>query len=305
MSDTVYGYDPNELGLIVRHHLGPEEVLCLCVFHNDRNASLSFNVKKGVYFCYGCGAKGNVRRLARETGGHVRVAPFEPPTPSELEEQWLKLLNGPLALDDGYLKSRGVTKKQVKRFGIRKHKDGVVIPLFGKDQKLCGVLMRRYAGKVRYLTLGEKPPLWPLWMLDEVSYGDKVAVVEGVFGVLAADRGSVPALASLGASVKMSAHPYLSNRQVRVVFDDDFAGYLGASRILFMNPSTEVVCPAPEADQLTGREWSWLMTDLSTPLAKNLAELAEMSGDEKQFYKLNKGFVEQFNKANKRRRSWK
>jgi len=32
----------------------------LCPFHSDTNASLSINLDKGVYFCHGCGKKGDI-----------------------------------------------------------------------------------------------------------------------------------------------------------------------------------------------------------------------------------------------------
>lgn len=37
---------------------GSEWVKVCCVFHNDRNPSLSINLKSGGYNCFSCGAKG-------------------------------------------------------------------------------------------------------------------------------------------------------------------------------------------------------------------------------------------------------
>ncbi|CAG0940775.1 partial DNA primase, partial [Candidatus Brocadiaceae bacterium] len=39
---------------------GKPEVLGLCPFHKDHNPSLSINLKKGLYRCFACGAKGDV-----------------------------------------------------------------------------------------------------------------------------------------------------------------------------------------------------------------------------------------------------
>jgi 5S rRNA maturation endonuclease (ribonuclease M5) len=37
----------------------------VCPFHNDTQPSLSINIRKGVYICYACGAKGNLKTLAK------------------------------------------------------------------------------------------------------------------------------------------------------------------------------------------------------------------------------------------------
>ena len=42
-----------QLGLQVKRHL------CLCPFHNDHHASLSFNLRKNTFRCFVCGASGN------------------------------------------------------------------------------------------------------------------------------------------------------------------------------------------------------------------------------------------------------
>ncbi len=44
------------------------EWTALCPFHPDRRPSLSLSQEKGVYFCFGCGAKGTLRWLERELG---------------------------------------------------------------------------------------------------------------------------------------------------------------------------------------------------------------------------------------------
>lgn len=41
------------------------EWLAVCPFHQDTNPSMSVNIRKGVYICYACGAKGNTKTLAR------------------------------------------------------------------------------------------------------------------------------------------------------------------------------------------------------------------------------------------------
>ena len=52
-----------EQNLDIRSRSG-NEWQALCPFHGDTQPSFSVNVKKGLYICYACGAKGNIRQLA-------------------------------------------------------------------------------------------------------------------------------------------------------------------------------------------------------------------------------------------------
>ena len=38
----------------------------ICPFHNDKNPSLSFNVKENYYHCFSCGASGDNIKLVME-----------------------------------------------------------------------------------------------------------------------------------------------------------------------------------------------------------------------------------------------
>jgi len=52
-----------EENLDIRTRSG-DEWQALCPFHGDTQPSFSVNIKKGLYICYACGAKGNIRQLA-------------------------------------------------------------------------------------------------------------------------------------------------------------------------------------------------------------------------------------------------
>lgn len=52
-----------EQNLDIRSKSG-DEWQALCPFHKDSNPSFSVNVKKGLYICYACGEKGNIKKLA-------------------------------------------------------------------------------------------------------------------------------------------------------------------------------------------------------------------------------------------------
>lgn len=44
----------------------------LCVFHEDRQPSLSINTTTGQYYCFACGAKGNMITYYQKRHGSVR-----------------------------------------------------------------------------------------------------------------------------------------------------------------------------------------------------------------------------------------
>jgi putative DNA primase/helicase len=73
----------NELWESIEPHLsklkqvGADKFMSLCVFHEETNPSLSIDVAKGVYHCFGCEAAGTLRELADKLNHS---------TPSELSE---------------------------------------------------------------------------------------------------------------------------------------------------------------------------------------------------------------------------
>lgn len=45
------------------------QFMALCPFHNDNLPSMGINVAKGIYHCFGCGAKGNLYQLYVKLSG--------------------------------------------------------------------------------------------------------------------------------------------------------------------------------------------------------------------------------------------
>ena len=57
-----------EDGVVIPEGTGAERMI-LCFFHKESDPSMSVNVAKGVYFCHGCGAKGNAYTYLTEKRG--------------------------------------------------------------------------------------------------------------------------------------------------------------------------------------------------------------------------------------------
>ena len=65
---------------------------CLCPYHEDTQPSFSVNVRKGLFVCYACNAKGTIKQLADFLGhkqeGFVRDAP----SPTEVKAKLADLM---------------------------------------------------------------------------------------------------------------------------------------------------------------------------------------------------------------------
>jgi hypothetical protein len=77
----------NALGLFERHLdlrplRGRNRGLVRCRFHEDRTGSLSVDVARGLFNCFGCGAQGGVQRFAELVG----ESSAHPPPRHELRE---------------------------------------------------------------------------------------------------------------------------------------------------------------------------------------------------------------------------
>lgn len=137
--------------------------------------------------------------------------------------------------------------------------------------------------------LGDKLSLWPLNMLVKEKRLSKIAIVEGVFGALRARSFGIPAFATLGAMVKADVKLHINSFYPVAMFDNDYAGMLGAARLLIMIPTTKVVIPGVEADELDKFEWETLWKEgLST---RSISTLARLSKRPEEFTRSIKSFM--------------
>lgn len=281
-SKPVELYDPWTLGLHVTATSG-QEFIVRCPYHDDSNASGSFNPLTGLFFCFSCGHAARVEELARHCGGYVRRRGDGKWNKRVPIAEWRPVLNSPLALGSTYLKKRRVTDEQVTRWGIRALPSAIAIPITDSYDREVGVIVRREQGTPRYLFFGDKPPLWPLGWLMQQEPGSTIYVVEGVFGRLRAERAGVPAVAVMGAMVAENVGRYLKNFEVIALFDNDPSGYQGAGRLLSVVPTARVIVPGQEADELSIADWQELQRGAFT--TRSMSQIARLSGDLSQFYR--------------------
>lgn len=286
--EVLQAIDPDFLGLEVVTWLPHGEVMARCPWHGG--SSLTVSLIRGLYFCFGCSEAGPIEDLADKLGGVVVRRLVQVRDNVEEHEGWQQLLSLPLALDDGYLASRGVTETQIRQHGIRLHQRGVVIPLLSYQGQPIGVLIRQ-VGKFRgpkYLLLGQRPQLWPLPELRRYAAqprlderGRYLVLTEGVFGAMSAERAGYRGLALLGAGFHRDISQYLGSRseQLLLCLDPDAAGYSGALRLLHELPLAQAWCPALEADELEPRDWHHAIDKRGVRWTRSLEDLLAVTPD--------------------------
>ncbi|XP_068917847.1 DNA primase-like [Tenebrio molitor] len=220
------------------------EADCRCVFHEDSKPSMRFNMELGVYFCHGCGARGNVHTLARHLGlGGVD-------TSVKLRDVYDALRriemphNGPRRLPESFLSSydlphdywagRGLEEKTIKGFQLGAHvlDEFVTIPMRDINGNLLGVI-KRYLDRdamprYRYpKNMKKSHHLFGAWRVAKVKNAKTVVLTEGSIDAMKVWQAGYPGMAILGSEVSMEQIKVLQALDVRRVilfFDDDKAG---------------------------------------------------------------------------------
>lgn len=275
-------FDPYELGLDVRGFSG-EEAICICPFHADHNPSASMNLRTGLFFCFSCGQAATAHIIAAKLDGIVTSGVVNVQIQEENAE-WRRLLNFPLARNNPYLQSRSVPVQDVEQFCIRETPSGVVFELKESPDFVSGILIRQYRAKPKYLIFGQRQLLWPMELLSTTAPGTRIYLTEGVFGALRARQAGLQGFACLGAMTNRRLGQILSSFRVYGLFDADFAGYVGAGRLLKSCPNAQIVIPGQEADELPVSVWKEIDDGILT--TRSLKTLARLSKKPEKFYRM-------------------
>jgi hypothetical protein len=305
--------DPTALGLDVSGIHG-DEAIVLCPFHNDhRPTNASFNVKKGLFHCFACGKNANSKQLALYLGGQIVGLPDTSfLRRAKDENEWRHLLSAPLAIDHPYMKTRGITNDEIERFSILEiNEDFVGIPAYDTRGRNVAIILRRIpdirkqnghprlgkgaAGgdlswlshsKSRYILLGQRPSLAclaPDCKDDKLLHDKRLILVEGIFGAIRARRFDLQAYPALGATPSRRTMVAISGRAVTAIYDDDFAGYVGAARITLSSANKSII-PGIDFDTIDTRE-DFERTYIASHLTSDIDELGRHSGDIHKFYR--------------------
>ena len=198
------------LGLRVERHL------CLCPFHDDHHASLSFSVRKNTCRCFVCMTEsmGTIdlvmrymnkdfreacRWLADEAGVVMNKPLFRPPQPLLTQEgkprpfeaaryerfferPWLNEAARKFLYEERRIDPRVVRWSRVTTWKDRDGVSWLQIPYFNQEGKLVGVQNRNLVkgGRPRFkFAMGFAPPIYNLPVLNMLIPGDVLWIAEG------------------------------------------------------------------------------------------------------------------------------
>lgn len=231
--------------LAVAAHNG-DEYMVRCLFHDDSNASMQFNVDKGLFVCFACGATGNHRTIQKQLGlrfsdGEFDVADIRarldalkrPATDDVLpvlQESYLDRY----AFPTGYWESRGITRETAAIFDLGYDPLGeyVTIPIRNVRGQLLGVI-RRFLdpdAELRYRYpkgFKRSTNLFASWLVEADEDCDHVVLVEGALDAIKVWQAGYSALAIYGSSISAQQVRLLRRLgigQVTLFFDNDAAG---------------------------------------------------------------------------------
>jgi len=194
------------LGLrVVRHK-------CLCPFHDDHHASLSFSVQRNTYRCFACGAHGGVidlvmkslnkdfleacNWLSNETGTPLQLTPkgrelqpevglFDASRYSRFfDRPWLSSDARKFLFDERKLDERVVRWCRLTSWCDKQGVSWLQIPYYNREGKLIGIQNRRLTSPAQGLPRfrfprGSQCSIYNLPVLNLLKPGEPLYITEG------------------------------------------------------------------------------------------------------------------------------
>lgn len=221
------------------------EWMARCIWHDDSTASLQINVDKGLYLCFACGARGNIKTLQKFLG--IRIAE-EAIDVNDIRAR-LDALRNPDAdvqpvLEESYLDRFRFPSRQWEEWGFSPVTvasfdlgfdpigNYLTIPVRNIRGELLGVIRRflddDYPVKYKYPKGFKRASnLFASWMVEHDEDTDTVVLVEGAKDAMKVWQAGHAAMAVYGSSLSPTQVRVLRRLGVgRVVlfFDNDKAG---------------------------------------------------------------------------------
>jgi DNA primase len=232
------------------------EIKINCPFHDEIEASLNVSLDKGLFYCFGCGEKGDIYDLVCEIDDINRLQAMIIASkvssnkeikykPKKLNYEKLKkqaevFFNGLSKPDweninDHYMINRGFNSKVLKQFDVRLNYQGshpIVIPLYENGEFKGYVCRREDNSEPKYLyNKGFKKNNILVGDLEE----DHILIVEGVFDMMKAIQyGIKNVCATLGWSPSEHHLEIIDNKlngKLVCGYDNDSPGEKGFSKL--------------------------------------------------------------------------
>lgn len=261
---------------------GGTEYIFSCVWCGRKKLEVNFN--KGRFNCLRCKEGGSVRWLAKrlKLGGadlrhQVASEIFNKAFYSEIKSKEISIpgYDGSLYYNSEisrYIKERGVDIYRACRLGWGSTSDinlygRLIIPIFEQGKIVCyvarsvnGCLPKEICPPSTVVNRSHF-----LYNLDEIREGDRVILVEGIFGCEAVLKMGHKCVASMGSNlsdVQVGKLVATRPRSINIMYDGDLAGRKGATEAfskIFKRFSKGVyIVKLPDGkqpDTLTSEEW--------------------------------------------------
>lgn len=259
------------LGVPLRDNVRDQVVKC--PFHDDRTPSLSINISKGVFMCWGCEKKGTLLTLARFLGGDfdrsdliVQMNKDLEPEPEPVDftykyDDWYPVkITTPEVLT--YMRQKKIDWETIEHFGIRHDDRGTLCMPYYNGDKIVALRYRARDGRKWYESGSERA----IYNLNEVRGANRVILCEGesdthsMRSMLQRIRLAdcvVGGIAGANSSVEkweLWALDLMWAEEIYIAFDADEAGDKGADKAIEVLAQT---CPRVERLRPTkGQDWT-------------------------------------------------
>ncbi|MEM2460939.1 MAG: CHC2 zinc finger domain-containing protein [Candidatus Hadarchaeales archaeon] len=204
-----------------------------CPFHDDRRPSLHISMVGGrwLWYCFGCGAGGDERDLARRLGRDIAQDEDHPsPTILATLEQARRRFREEGQEARLYLRARGISPETAERFQVGWLPGAIAIPMQNAPGSICGVKLRRLRGEPRYMSIrGSREGAVAPFERPSAA----LLIVEGAMDAMALD----PWGQKLGLFIVAARDPKVVRaltipRRVLIWMDEDEAGERFAERMM-------------------------------------------------------------------------
>ncbi len=232
---------------------GKTEAQCLCPFHEDKNPSLSVNLEKGVFKCFGCGEQGGVVKFIQLRYGLDKKGALEkikeeegiksdpesssgrnpkskpPKEPRYLILNQVRLIHNQLLTNEivlkGFQDKYGLTRETIEKYLIGYQNEHYVIPLEIEPGKWT---FKEHKGNQ---LKGGKVLLYPSNVIKE--YLPFIIIAEGEFKALLLNQLGFPAVSGTGGANtwKREWNSLFTNLNLILAYDNDEPGRQGSLKV--------------------------------------------------------------------------
>jgi len=264
-------YSAKQFGIKVIRRLEDEE-LCVCPFHNDNTASATFNIHKGLFYCFVCQIGYNAKQLSERLNVEVELEDV-------IEDFWnfafdsevSNRLHGSKITDWSYIAKRNVSKEIANKYKLEmsNSEEAILIPIFDLYGNRIGVQLRNVNKGWRYKKIGEQTIIWPIQNLLLMDHSKIAFIVEGVFSLMRFEtvykENKIIPFAFMGAKHSKKLLECFNGFKVLIRYDNDKAGIDAANKAVKLYPYYNVTY-GPSVDDMSDEEITELVKEIENAI---------------------------------------